>query len=294
MFTVLRNLLFSNLEDEQPPLLPSCCHTPAIQPEGAPDSPYSAKNQESVAPLQPRETVSPAELDGCINITDFAIMDIVNLLGLATSTQIHRLLSRRNIPLEHQWLEQELNELQQLDVLSGLSLSHGQTDTSMVAYALGKNGVFLLQALGNQTYLTCYIQTMPAYRVKGQLAINQLLLNLRDYQYTHNEVSRFTRGEKPYLSIRVHGTLHHKGFLYRIEAVRQWAGWQEALTEKLKRHHCLAKLEMDDLSVDESQLVLLCENRQHMTEVYNVVRGLRLPHLTIQYTCDEDTLRQWD
>ena len=243
---------------------------------------------------------------GHINEIHFAILDLVNEFEFITSRQLYQMLEIKGIdPKSQDKLNNKLDQLVKSKILTRYYFTSDEGKGIYRIYCLEKMGKYLL----NSKEIDCKWQpsdnTKPVPMIKKRLAGNQTLI-----AYLRKVKAFDSYVVKPAITAKVTGKLfkatggsvklikNNKSIQFVFEVFRREDDWKKKAVEKMR----LYKEFYDNFVQGDSgfssmpQLILICEDEEHMAETFKeiVTNNLEIPQIKLYFTTDlrqnKDTL----
>ena len=235
---------------------------------------------------------------GHINDIHFAILDLVNEFEFITSRQLFQLLTYKGIdPKSQDKLNNKLEQLVKSKILTRYYFNSEEGKGIYRIYCLEKMGKYLLTSKETDCHWQPSDNTKPVAMIKKRLAGNQVLIAfLRKVKAFDGYVV------KPAINAKVAGkifkatggaiklTKNQKSIHFLFEVIRRESDWQKKLVDRMR----LYKDFYDNYVPGDSgfpsmpQLILVCEDDNHMAEVFReiVVNQVSIDKIRLYYTTD--------
>lgn len=222
---------------------------------------------------------------------EYDILGIVNKYEYVTSRQIHHLLSLKGYEFNNtKKLSRKLDQMLKGKLLSRCYFSTFEEQSAYKVYSLEKNGKYLLEARNIESNWKTTDNTKTVGSIKRRLAANQMLLAhiLKNKTYAKDE-SSFEIVSKQYnrklvtkgiIAFENKKTKEKRSFL--IEALRR-DGDEEDLQTRLKIYSEFFKTQA---KAENIELVMVCEDKKHMAEVYKEILVNKIELENIYFTYD--------
>lgn len=221
---------------------------------------------------------------------EFDILEIVNKYEFVTSRQINQLLSIKSYDLKNtKKLSRKLDQMLKGKLLSRCFFSTFEEKSAYKVYSLEKNGKYLLEARNKESDWKPTDNLKTVDSIKRRLAANQFIIShiLKNGSYVSDE-SKYEIVSKQY-----NRKLYTKGLIkfenkslkekmaVFVEAVRRDKD-EEDLATRLKIYSEFFSAGTKLASID---LVIVCEDKKHMAEVYKEVllNKVEIPNLYFTY-----------
>lgn len=156
-------------------------------------------------------------VDGFFTDIEEAIIQIISDMGAITSRQILQVLQKEFPDVTQQALKYRLQKLKRKNFIAKAHFYADDSRSCFGVYTLSYNGRKILQDADQLPKNSLFFRKTPAQRIKGILAVNQVLLDtgLQKYVIERNSLIRNT---KTYL--RIDGLMEINGACFIIESVR--------------------------------------------------------------------------
>ena len=240
---------------------------------------------------------------GHINDLHFRIMEIVNEYEFITSRQLFKLLEKEKFELKSQdKLNNKLEQLVKSKILTRYYFNSEDGKGIYRIYCLEKMGKYLLNSRGVECKWQPTDNTKPVAMIKKRLASNQLLISYKEkvqafdsFQIKVPMNAKILGKQFKATGGKVTLSKNGKSIDFIFEVIRREDDWQKKLADKMKLYKDFYEnfVAMDSGFKTIPQLILLCEDENHMAETFReiVVNGLGIDKLNLYYTTD---LRQND
>ena len=235
---------------------------------------------------------------GHINDIHFAILDLVNEFEFITSRQLFQLLQFKGIdPKSQDKLNNKLEQLVKSKILTRYYFNSYEGKGIYRIYCLEKMGKYLLNSKETECRWQPSDNTKPVAMIKKRLAGNQVLIAfLRKVKAFDGYVV------KPAINAKVSGkifkatggaiklTKNQKSIHFLFEVFRKEVDWKKKLVDKMR----LYKDFYDNYVPGDSnfptmpQLILVCEDDNHMAEVFReiIINQVNIDKIRLYYTTD--------
>ena len=243
---------------------------------------------------------------GHINEIHFAILDLVNEFEFITSRQLYQMLEIKGIdPKSQDKLNNKLDQLVKSKILTRYYFTSDEGKGIYRIYCLEKMGKYLL----NSKEIDCKWQpsdnTKPVPMIKKRLAGNQTLI-----AYLRKVKAFDSYVVKPAITAKVTGKLfkatggsvklikNNKSIQFVFEVFRREDDWKKKAVEKMRLYKEFYEnfVQGDSGFSSMPQLILICEDEEHMAETFKeiVTNNLEIPQIKLYFTTDlrqnKDTL----
>lgn len=234
---------------------------------------------------------------GHINDLHFKILEFINKYEFLTSRQIFQLLQMNNIEVKNQdKLNNKLDQLIRSKIITRYYFMSGEGKGIFRIYCMEKMGKYLL----NSREIDCKWQpsdnAKPVEMMKKKLAGNQLLIAyMRKVKAFSNYVLKpqitaksLSKKFKP--TLRVDFNYNERNISFVYEVIRRNDEWENKLLDRMN----LWKDFYDNFVPGDSdfytipQLVFVCEDTQHMGEVFKTLamNRVNIDKINFYYTTD--------
>ncbi len=220
---------------------------------------------------------------------EYDILELINKYEFMTSRQINQLLSLKGYSFSNtKKLSRKLDQMLKGKLLSRCYFSTFEEKSAYKVYSLEKNGKYLLEAreIKSEWRATDNLKTVDS--IKRRLAANQMIIAhvLKNASYVSDEAS-FEIVSKQY-----NRKLYTKGFIkfenkslkksmsVFVDSIRR-DNDDEDLNTRLKIYSEF----FSSGSKGNIDLVLVCEDKKHMAEVYKTIllNNIDIPNLYFTY-----------
>ncbi len=235
---------------------------------------------------------------GHISDIHFAILDIVNEFEFITSRQLFQILEDKGFELKSQdKLNNKLEQMVKSKILTRYYFNSIEGQGIFRIYCLEKMGKYLLNSRETECHWQPSDNTKPVPMIKKRLAGNQVLIafsrKVSAYDgyivkpsikaKTSGKVFKATGG-----SIKL--TKNQKSINFVFEVIRREANWQKKLADKMALYKDFYEnyVPGDSNFATMPQLILVCEDDNHMAEVFReiITNNLNIDKIRLYYTTD--------
>lgn len=235
---------------------------------------------------------------GHINDLHFRIMEIVNEFEFITSRQLYKLLEKEKFELKSQdKLNNKLEQLVKTKILTRYYFNSEDGKGIYRIYCLEKMGKYLLNSRGVECNWQPTDNTKPVYMIKKRLASNQLLISYKDkvqafdsYQVKVPMNAKQLGKQFKATGGKVTLSKNDKSISFIFEVIRREEDWAKKLVDKLKLYNDFYTnfVPMDSGFRTMPQLILLCEDEQHMAETFReiIINKVEIDKINLYYTTD--------
>ena len=243
---------------------------------------------------------------GQINEVHFAIMELVNEFEFITSRQLLQMLEIKGIEVKSQdKLNNKLDQLVKSKILTRYYFNSDEGKGVYRIYCLDKMGKYLLTSKEIECKWQPSDNIKPVVMMKKRLAGNQVLI-----AYLRKVKAFDSYVVKPAITAKMAGkifkatggsvklTKNNKSIQFVFEVIRREADWEKKLVDKMR----LYKDFYENYVLGDSgfsgipQLIIVCEDENHMAEVFKeiVTNQVEIPQIKLYFTTDlrqnEETL----
>ena len=235
---------------------------------------------------------------GHINDLHFEILDIVNEFEFITSRQLCQVLENRGINYKSQdKLNNKLDSLVKSKILTRYFFNSDEGKGIYRIYCLEKMGKYLLTSREKECKWQPTDNTKPIAMIKKRLAANQVMI-----AYLRKVKSFDSYIVKPSMTAKTLGkafkptggtiklTKSGKSINFVFEIVRRESDWEKKLKDKMTFYNDFYKNFVNGDSGFSSmpQLILVCEDNNHMAEVFKCIvkNSLEIEELKLYFTTD--------
>lgn len=236
---------------------------------------------------------------GHIHELHFSILEIVNEFEFITSRQLCQLLDSKGIEYGNQdKLNNKLEQMIKSKMLTRYFFSSIEEGKGTYrVYSLEKMGKYLLTSRGIECKWQPSDNTKPVGMIKKRLAGNQILLaylrkvgNYDEYvvkpQITAKTLGKTFRATGGSIKL----TKNNKSIIFVFEVIRRENDWEKKLEDKMKFFgDFYNNFAPGDSGYDSiPQLILVCEDENHIVETYKniVVKKLEISKIKLLFTTD--------
>ena len=243
---------------------------------------------------------------GHINEIHFAILDLVNEFEFITSRQLYQMLEIKGIdPKSQDKLNNKLDQLVKSKILTRYYFTSDEGKGIYRIYCLEKMGKYLLTSKEIECHWQPTDNTKPVPMIKKRLAGNQTLI-----AYLRKVKAFDSYVVKPAITAKVTGKLfkatggsvklikNNKSIQFVFEVFRREDDWKKKAVEKMRLYKEFYEnfVQGDSGFSSMPQLILICEDEEHMAETFKeiVTNNLEIPQIKLYFTTDlrqnKDTL----
>ena len=242
------------------------------------------------------------------HITDlhFEILEIINEFEFITSRQLCQLLEYKNIEYKSQdKLNNKLDSLVKSKILTRYYFDSDEGKGIYRIYCLEKMGKYLLTSREKECKWQPTDNTKPIAMIKKRLAANQVMIAYMRKTKAFDEYE-----VKPTLNAKTLGkmfkptggtvklTKSGKSINFIFEVVRRESEWEKKLKDKMNFYNDFYKnfIPGDSGFNLMPQLIIVAEDKNHMTEIYKEIlkNKLEIEEIKLYFTTDlmqnEETL----
>lgn len=275
-----------------------------------PLSPFGLRENEKAVPVvierDNGKFTSPYEAEflvsvGIIGEDEIHLLEVVNNFVVISLNQLHSALNLEGIDITRNKLISNVKKLIKYRFLQAVRFENGINTKSGYILALDNNGSLLLRSRhrddGVHVRFVGYFKSMDAYKLKKNLAANQLVLNL--FGNNGVQISDFCKGQLLKDSHDIDRTNVIRSecrFTYSdndcfVESIRRNPEWEDKLSKKLGYYHDLFNLPEGRLNIrtENPLLILIAEDEFHCEEVMRIASEAK--HRNIAVTCDKFTYK---
>ena len=196
-----------------------------------------------------------------------------------TSRQINQLLTLDGMGLDtSKKLVRKMDQILRDKLITRYCFSRFEETSSYRVYALDKNGKYLLEAREVNTDWKPTDNTKTPETVKRRLAANQLLIAIKEkvVSFDSLEAKKEIISQKAKRKIKSSGIIYLGKGMKKVpiltEAVRRGENWEKQFVERFKIYKdFFEEFKTTKDFVTEPYLVLVCEDKKHMAEVYKQI-----------------------
>lgn len=235
---------------------------------------------------------------GHINDLHFKILELVNEFEFITSRQIYQMLERKGIePGSQDKLNNKLEQLVKSKILTRYYFDSKDGKGIYRVYCLEKMGKYLLDSRGIECKWQPTDNTKPVAMIKKRLAGNQVII-----AYLNKVKAYDSYTPKLALKAKVLGkvfkasgggiklTKNEKSIQFLFEVIRREEDWEKKLIEKMKLYKDFYEnfVPGDSGFASIPQLIIVCEDEQHIAEVFKqiVMNQLEIEKINLYFTTD--------
>ena len=216
---------------------------------------------------------------GHMNEIIYKVLSYLAKYEFLTSRQINQLLTLDGMGLDtSKKLVRKMDQILRDKLITRYCFSRFEETSSYRVYALDKNGKYLLEAKGIYTDWKPSDNFKSPEVVKGRLAINQFLIAVAEKVGSYES----SDAKKEIISPRINAKPETAGIIYLrkenkkvpilTEAVRRGENWEKQFVERFKIYKdFFEEFKTTKDFVTEPYLVLVCEDKKHMAEVYKQI-----------------------
>ena len=234
------------------------------------------------------------------HITDihFKILELVNEFEFITSRQIYQILVHKGEDIKSQdKLNNKLEQLVKSKILTRYYFDSKDGKGIYRVYCLEKMGKYLLDSRGIECKWQPTDNTKPVAMIKKRLAGNQVII-----AYLNKVKAYDSYTPKPALKAKVLGkvfkasgggiklTKNEKSIQFLFEVIRREEDWEKKLIEKMKLYKDFYEnfVPGDSGFASIPQLIIVCEDEQHIAEVFKqiVMNQLEIEKINLYFTTD--------
>ena len=216
---------------------------------------------------------------GHMNEIIYKVLSYLAKYEFLTSRQINQLLILDGIGLDtSKKLVRKMDQILRDKLITRYCFSTLKETSSYRVYALDKNGKYLLEAKGIYTDWKPSDNFKSPEVVKGRLAINQFLIAVAEKvgSYESSDAKKeiiSPRGNtKPETAGIIYLRKENKKVPILTEAVRRGENWEKQFVKSFKVYKdFFEKFKTTKDFVTEPHFILVCEDFEHMKEVYNQI-----------------------
>lgn len=234
---------------------------------------------------------------GHINELHFKIIGYINEYEFLTSRQIFQLLELDKVEIKDQdKLNNKLEQLIKSKILTRYYFNSESGKGIFRVYCMEKMGKYLLEAREIECKWQPSDNAKPVDMIKKKLAGNQLVIAYkRKSKYFKNFILKpaimAKTASKQFKPIaRVNFAVNDRGISFVYEVIRRNENWQKELVDRMN----LWKDFYDNYVIGDSgfsnipQLVFVCEDKNHMMEVFKeiVINRLNIEKIKFYFTTD--------
>ena len=221
---------------------------------------------------------------------EYDILEIVNKYEFMTSRQINQLLSLKGYNFNNtKKISRKLDQMLKGKLLSRCYFSTFEEKSSYKVYSLEKNGKYLLESrdVSSDWKATDNLKTVDS--IKRRLAANQLVIAhiLKNKSYVSDEAKYEIVSKQYNRKLIIKGIIKFenkslkKSMTAFIETVRR-DNDEKDLETRLKIY---SEFFTAGTKVGNIDLIMVCEDKKHMAEVYKTIllNKLEIPNLYFTY-----------
>ena len=235
---------------------------------------------------------------GHINDLHFKILELVNEFEFITSRQIYQMLERKGIePGSQDKLNNKLEQLVKSKILTRYYFESKDGKGIYRVYCLEKMGKYLLDSRGIECKWQPTDNTKPVAMIKKRLAGNQVIIaylnKVKAYdQYTPKPALKAKDIRKVFKASGggIKLTKNEKSIQFLFEVIRREEDWEKKLIEKMKLYKDFYEniVPGDSGFASIPQLIIVCEDEQHIAEVFKqiVMNQLEIEKINLYFTTD--------
>ena len=234
---------------------------------------------------------------GHINELHFKILELINKFEFLTSRQIFQLLELENVEIKNQdKLNNKLDQLIKNKILTRYYFMSGEGQGIFRVYCMEKMGKYLL----NSREIECKWQpsdnAKPVEMMKKKLSGNQLLIaymrKVKSFSgYTLKpQITAKSLSKKFKPTLRVDFYYNQQNITFVYEVIRRNEDWENKLVDRMNLWKDFYEnfVPGDSEFSNIPQLVFVCEDVQHMAEVFKVIvmNQISINKINFYYTTD--------
>ena len=216
---------------------------------------------------------------GHMNEIIYKVLSYLAKYEFLTSRQINQLLTLDGMGLDtSKKLVRKMDQILRDKLITRYCFSRFEETSSYRVYALDKNGKYLLEAKGIYTDWKPADNFKSPEVVKGRLAINQFLIAVAEKVGSYES----SDAKKEIISPRVNAKPETAGIIYLrkenkkvpilTEAVRRGDNWKKQFVKSFKVYKdFFEEFKRNNNYNIEPHFILVCEDFEHMKEVYNQI-----------------------
>lgn len=235
---------------------------------------------------------------GHIGDVHFKILELVNEFEFITSRQLFQLLEGSKYELASQdKLNNKLEQLVKSKILTRYYFNSEDGKGIYRIYCLEKMGKYLLNSRGIECKWQPTDNTKPVAMIKKRLAGNQVITaymnkvkTFSDYIVKPALTAKALKKQFKATGGRIILKKANKSIDFLFEIVRREDDWGKKLNEKMKLYNDFYNnfVPGDSDFKTIPQLILVCEDDKHITEVFKtiVMNQLEIEKINIYYTTD--------
>ncbi len=210
---------------------------------------------------------------------DFDILEAISELEFATSRMITQYLNLKGIKIEQGKVQNRLNFLNKLTIISRYKIVNDESETNTRIYCLERVGKYLLISRDIPCKWVATDSARPLSMMKRILARNQVILTYKSRvdnieKYTVNPIHKIRATNKDLKTDLQIVFNNHQGMneTYLFEVARSYEGCLEKTVETLKTY----KEYVDYFSptptmTEPPRLILVGEDDKHLFEIFKQV-----------------------
>ena len=234
------------------------------------------------------------------HITDihFKILELVNKFEFITSRQLFQILTEMGEDIKDQdKLNTRLDQLIKNKILTRYYFKSEEGDCIYRVFCLEKMGKYLLQSRGEECKWQQTDNVKPVPMIKKRLAGNQIIIAyLRKVKaYDNYTVKPAITAKMAGKTFKVQGagikiTKASKSMEFIFEVIRREEDWEKKLIERLELYKDFYQnfQTMDSGYERMPQLILVCEDNQHMAETFKAIvkNKMEIPQIKYYFSTD--------
>ena len=216
---------------------------------------------------------------GHMNEIIYKVLSYLAKYEFLTSKQINSLLTLDGIGLDtSKKLVRKMDQILRDKLITRYYFATLEETSSYRVYALDKNGKYLLEAREVNTDWKPTDNTKTPETVKRRLAANQLLIAIKEkvVSFDSLEAKKEIISQKAKRKIKSSGIIYLGKGMKKVpiltEAVRRGENWEKQFVKSFKVYKdFFEKFKTTKDFVTEPHFILVCEDFEHMKEVYNQI-----------------------